>query len=456
MAFNLVSTCLLFLFLFILNSPSLICAKSFDYPTAKLSTTWINDPSAPHSVHFGDGSTVRATLLRGTLGQRFACGFYCNGKCDSYLFAIFLVQTNSASLIVSPSSSFPQVVWSANRDHPVKINATLKLTSDGDLVLRDADGSVAWSSGTAGKSVDGLNLTEAGNLVLFNKRNKVVWQSYDHPTDSLVPGQTLTEGQTKLISSVSRTDSRAGIYSFLVNKQGVFAYIQSNPSVDYYTNYVSTSYQSKKPSYVKFLNGSLGIYPHSWKDAPLEIFAIPPATSVQYMRLEPDGHLRVYEWKEKWEVIADLLTEPWSGKCTYPLACGKYGICSNGECSGCPGSSSSGVKYFKQVQEKHPHLGCTEITPLSCSASKYQDFVELKDVDYFTNNYTIVNINVNKCKRACSKDCSCKAAIFRTQLNLPQSNCLLLSEVFTLTVDDPKDIEHNSTVYLKVQNKAIN
>ncbi|KAK1395097.1 Bulb-type lectin domain-containing protein [Heracleum sosnowskyi] len=454
MAFNLVSTSLVFFFLFILNTPSLICtSQPFDYPTTKLPSTWINDPSAPHSIQFDDGSTVRAILLRGTLGQRFACGFYCNGKCNSYLFSIFLVQTNSASFIVSPSASFPQVVWSANRDHPVKINATLKLTSDGDLVLRDADGTIAWSSGTAGKSVDGFNLTDTGNLVLFNKRKAVVWQSFDHPTDALVPGQTLTEGQ-KLISSVSKTNSRVGIYSFLVNDKGVFAYIQSNPSLDYYTNYVSTSYQSKKPSYVKFLNGSLGIYPHSWKQAPLEIFALPPAiSSVQYMRLEFDGHLRVYEWKQKWEVIADLLTG-FSGQCGYPLVCGKYGICSNKQCS-CPGSSNTtGVGYFKPVQEKYHNLGCTEITPLSCSASKYQDFVELKDVTYFTNNYTINNIDLNKCKRVCSKDCSCKAAIFRTEMDPPTRNCLLLSEVFSLIVDS-NDPEHNSVVYLKVQKKAI-
>ncbi|KAL8131901.1 EP1-like glycoprotein 2 [Apium graveolens] len=452
MAFNLVSTCLVFLILFILESPSIICAQPFDYPTAKLSTSWTNHPSAPHSVQFGDGSTVRAILLRGTLGQRFACGFYCNGKCDSYLFAIFLVQTNSASLIVSSSASFPQVVWSANRDHPVKINATLKLTSDGDLVLRDADGSVAWSSGTAGKSVDSLSLTNTGNLVLLNKRKAVVWQSFDHPTDALVPGQTLSEGQ-KLISSVSKTNSKVGIYSFFVTNEGVFAYIQSNPSQDYYVNYVTTSYQSKKPSYVKFLNGSLGIYPHSWKEAPLEIFAIPPTSSVQYMRLEFDGHLRVYEWKQKWEVIADLLTG-FSGECGYPLACGKYSICSKGQCS-CPGSSSSGVGYFKQVQPKYPKLGCAEITPLNCAASKYQDFVELKDITYFTNNYTIGNVDVKKCKGACLKDCSCKAAVFRTGSDPPSRECLLLSEVFSLLVDDPKDTEHNSTVYLKVQKKAI-
>ncbi|KAL8131900.1 hypothetical protein AgCh_007708 [Apium graveolens] len=455
MVLKLVLSCLVsFIFiLFNVISPTLVSAKQFDYPTAKLSTSWINDPSASHTVHFGDGSTVRAVLLRGTLGQRFACGFYCNGKCDSYLFSIFLVQTNSISLIVSPYISFPQVVWSANRDHPVKANATLKLTADGDLVLRDADGSVAWSSKTAGKSVAGLNLTDTGNLVLFNKRKEVVWQSFDHPTDSLVPGQTLTEGQ-KLIASASKTDSRVGLYSLVVNDQGLFAYIQSNPPQAYYNSYVYSTEKSKKPNYVRFLNGSLRFYPRSSeKNTPIHIFKIPPASSVQYMRLESDGHLRVYEWKEKWEVIADLLTR-FSGECSYPLVCGKYSICSNGQCS-CPGSSSSGVRYFKQVQEKYPNLGCAEITPLSCSDAKNQDFVELKDVTYFSFNTSIANIDVNKCKRACQKDCSCKAAIFRYGSDPTRGDCLLPSEVFSLVDHDPKEAHYNSSVYLKVQKKAI-
>ncbi|KAK1404865.1 Bulb-type lectin domain-containing protein [Heracleum sosnowskyi] len=454
MAVKLVSTCLLSLILFIIvNSPTPISAKQFDYPTAKLSTSWINDPSAPNTVQFRDGSTVRAVLLRGTLGQRFACGFYCNGKCDSYLFAIFLVQTNSISLIVSPGVSFPQVVWSANRDHPVKINATLKLTADGELVLRDADGSLAWSTKTAGKSVAGLNLTDTGNLVLFNKRKEVVWQSFDHPTDSLVPGQTLTEGQ-KLIASVSKTNSGVGLYSLVVNDQGVFAYIQSNPSQAYFNSYVYSTEKGKKPNYVRFLNGSLSFYPHSSeKNVPLRIFDIPLASSVQYMRLESDGHLRVYEWKDKWEVIADLLTG-FSGDCGYPLVCGKYSICSDGQCS-CPGSSSSGVRYFRQVQEKYPNLGCVEINPLTCSASKNQDFVELKDVTYFTFNSSIANIDANKCKHACLKDCSCKAAIFRYGSDPSRGDCLLPSEVFSLMDHDPEEAHYNSTVYLKVQKKAI-
>lgn len=126
-------------------------AQPFDYPTASLSMKWKNSVTANHSVQFSDGSTVRAVLLRGTFGPRYACGFYCDGTCDNYLFAIFIVQTNSVSYITLPSAGFPQVVWSANRNFPVKINSTLELMSSGDLVLTDADGTVAWSTNTSGK-----------------------------------------------------------------------------------------------------------------------------------------------------------------------------------------------------------------------------------------------------------------------------------------------------------------
>ncbi|KAM3395762.1 hypothetical protein P3S68_004768 [Capsicum galapagoense] len=77
-----------------------------------------------------------------------------------------------------------QLVWSANGNHPVKANATLKLGQDGNLALTDSDGTIVWSTGTIGKSVSGLNLTEMGNFVLFDKRKCTIWQSFDHPTDS--------------------------------------------------------------------------------------------------------------------------------------------------------------------------------------------------------------------------------------------------------------------------------
>lgn len=82
--------------------------------------------------------------------------------------------------------------------------------------MRDADGAMAWSTNTSGRSVMRLNLTDMGNLVLLDEHNATVWQSFDNPTDSLVPGQKLVAGQ-KLTTSVSTTSWTDGnLFSFSV------------------------------------------------------------------------------------------------------------------------------------------------------------------------------------------------------------------------------------------------
>ncbi|KAK9222903.1 hypothetical protein WN944_011343 [Citrus x changshan-huyou] len=440
------------LFFLIFSTPfsCLVDARSFDYPTANLSTSWTNGPSASQSVDFRDGSAVRAILLRGTFGPRYACGFFCNGSCDSYLFAVFIVQTDSVSLIVSPASGFPHVVWSANRNKPVRINATLELTSDGNLVLQDADGAIAWSTNTSGKSVVGLNLTDMGNLVLFDKNNAAVWQSFDHPIDSLVPSQKLLEGK-KLTASVSTTNwTDGGLFSFSVTNEGLFAFIEShNTSVPYHELLRATK-TSKEPSHARYLNGSLAFFINSSEPRePDGEVSVPPTSSSpgQYMRLWPDGHLRVYEWQRMWIVVADLLmSDLWD--CDYPLVCGKYGICSRGQCS-CPAT------YFKLLDDRQPALGCSQITSLSCEASQDHRFVELNDVAYFafsSSSSDITNTDSETCKQACLKNCSCKAALFQYGLNSSAGDCYLPSEIFSMMNNEKETTHYNSTAYIKVQN----
>ncbi|KAJ8616482.1 hypothetical protein MRB53_035854 [Persea americana] len=75
-------------------------------------------------------------------------------------------------------------VWDANRANPVRENATLSIRRDGNLVLSDADGGVAWQTGTANKGVVGLRLLPNGNLVLHDQQGRFLWQSFDHPTDT--------------------------------------------------------------------------------------------------------------------------------------------------------------------------------------------------------------------------------------------------------------------------------
>ncbi|XP_049412561.1 G-type lectin S-receptor-like serine/threonine-protein kinase SD2-5 isoform X2 [Solanum stenotomum] len=403
-------------FFFILScSFHLITSQPYDYPSANLSTTWINSISADHSVNFTDGSTIRAILLRGTFGPKYACGFYCNGNCDTYLFAIFIVQTNSASRITSPAIGFPQVVWSANRNKPVRINSTLELTAEGDLVLRDADGTLAWSTNTTGKSIAGLNLTDEGNLVLFDSKNATVWQSFGHPTDALVPGQRLVPGM-KLTASVSTTNwTERGLFSLSATDDGFVAFVESNPPQTY------------------FLGAIAGLN----------------ATSAQYMRLESDGHLKVYEWQSRWTEVGDLLTG-YKGECYYPMACGRYGICSRGQCS-CPKSSSNSTTYFRQIDDRQGNLGCSEVTRLTCNALNNHRFLDLQDLDYFTFTEDIRNTDMNTCKDACLRNCSCKAALFRSGLNSSTGDCYLPSEIFSLANNEKDKTRYDSHAFIKVQ-----
>ncbi|KAI9177846.1 hypothetical protein LWI28_019875 [Acer negundo] len=428
----------------------LVNSQPFGYPTANLSTKWTNSPSAPHSVDFNDGSTVRAILLRGALGfgPRYACGFFCNGDCDTYLFAIYIVQTNSGGGITH--GGFPQVVWSANRDNPVKLNATLDLTSDGDLILRDVGGTIAWSTNTGGKSVVGLSLTEIGNLVLFDKNNNTVWESFDHPTDSLVLGQKLVLGQ-ELAASVSVSNwCRGGLYSLSVTNQGLAAFIESNPPQPYYEATFNGNKTGKEPSYVRFLNGSLAFYILSSEPSqPDRVISVPIASSAQYMRLDNDGLLRVYEWiPTEWKEVADIFKE-YFRECDYPLVCGNYGLCSRGICT-CP-SGESETTYFEQINNRQPALGCSERTPLSCGASENHSFMELNDTTYFTFRSDLEGIDSEKCKQACLQNCSCKAAIFRYGLNSSIGQCYLPSEIFSLEHNDKQRNHYNSTAYVKVQ-----
>ncbi|KAL3717277.1 hypothetical protein ACJRO7_008797 [Eucalyptus globulus] len=421
-------------------------ARDYDHPTATLSTQWTINATANNDTQYSNGSVVQKILFRGTGVTAYSCGFYCKGNCTSYLFAVLIfpgVDVYNRGLDESP-----RVVWSANRNNPIKIGATLELTPEGDLVLKDADGTVAWSTNTSAKSVVGLNLTDLGNLVLFDKDNTIVWQSFDHPTDSLVLGQKLRHGQ-RLTQSSSETDWTVdSMITLSVNGDVLSAQVETNPPQIYFKYKLYTVDASIKISYVELVNGSLSWFSNSTLNGSL--FEFPSASSTQHMKLGSDGHLKVYdESYSGWVEVADLFD--WHvDYCAYPTVCGRYGICSNKRCS-CP-ASSGGTSYFQQVDDRQPQLGCFENGPLSCGPSQQQSLLEHENIAYFSFTPNLEHIDASSCKEACAKNCSCKAAIFRYESNRTNGSCYLPNQVFSLMNVDKATSAYNSTAFLKVQN----
>lgn len=88
-------------------------------------------------------------------------------------------------------------------------------------MLAESNGRVKWQTNTVNKSVTGLRLMPNGNLMLHDKNGRFVWQSFDHPTDTLLTGQSLkTVRANKLVSRKSDADGSDGPYIMVLDKTG--------------------------------------------------------------------------------------------------------------------------------------------------------------------------------------------------------------------------------------------
>ncbi|KAF3775445.1 hypothetical protein EJ110_NYTH49033 [Nymphaea thermarum] len=67
-------------------------------------------------------------------------------------------------------------------------------------------------------------LQETGNLLLLDGERRVVWQRFDHPMDTLLPGQPLTRS-LRLVSIAGKGISTKGYYVSHFNDDNVLSFI---------------------------------------------------------------------------------------------------------------------------------------------------------------------------------------------------------------------------------------
>jgi hypothetical protein len=176
-----------------------------------------------------------------------------------------------------------------------------------------------------------------------------------------------------------------------------------------------------------------------------ENITLPVAQSTQYVRLDSDGYLRLYEWSrssQSWTRVYDILGSMGMDGCGYPTVCREYGICTKGQCS-CPLENNSSPSYFKMVDDRKPNRGCAPVTPISCQEIQHHQLLSIPGISYFDETHTAVSATtVDDCKQACLKNCSCMAVWFRHN----QKECVWVTKVFSLQSRQAKYIG-----YLKVQ-----
>ncbi|KAK4708173.1 hypothetical protein R3W88_029098 [Solanum pinnatisectum] len=62
-------------------------------------------------------------------------------------------------------------------------------------------------------------MLDTGNFVLYNSDHSIIWQSFDNPTNTLLPGQHISARQD-LFSSASEADDSFGIFRLEMQHDG--------------------------------------------------------------------------------------------------------------------------------------------------------------------------------------------------------------------------------------------
>lgn len=335
--------------------------------------------------------------------KTFTCGFYGHGE-NAYWFSIWF--TNSWNRTV---------VWMANRDRPVngKGSRLSFRRHDGVMFLTDVDNSVIWQTESGDGGVIGAELLNSGNLVVRHRNDTVLWQSFDFPTDTLLPTQPFTKNK-KLISGLGTGNYAPGYFVFFYDNDNVLKLMYNGPDITslYWPNPDSYVFPNGRTNYnssrIAVLDdeGRFSSSDNFHFNASDMGFGIKRRLTMDY-----DGNLRLYSlnntsgtWVISWVSM--------KRQCSVHGACGKNGICiyaPNPKCSCPPG--------YEMAQPRDWTQGCKPKFKQTCSndsQSQEFKFVELLHVDFWGFDfYYNSTTTFNFCMQQCLGDCLCEGFSYR-------------------------------------------
>ncbi|OWM80665.1 hypothetical protein CDL15_Pgr006695 [Punica granatum] len=324
------------------------------------------------------------------------------------------------------------IVWMANRHEPVNgKHSKIILDKHGNLFLTDAGHRVVWSTDITSSSSAtyvGLHLLDSGNLILRSsgprpRDDTVMWQSFDHPTNTLLPEQKFTQF-TELVSSRSSGNISSGYYKFYFDNDNVLRLLYSGPEISsvYWPDPAVLPWESGRTTYndsrVALLD-PLGNFTSSddWKFLASDYGEKIP----KRLTLDVDGNVRLYsllrsgEWAVSWQAI--------DTPCQVHGICGPNAICrynasSGRSCYCAPGYERKNLSDWSQ--------GCKPKFESFCKLPdpKTGEFIRFPHLDFYGYDEDFYpNYTLNQCKKKCLELCNCKGFQHKFLEDSSKHNC---------------------------------
>ncbi|XP_038682076.1 G-type lectin S-receptor-like serine/threonine-protein kinase At2g19130 isoform X2 [Tripterygium wilfordii] len=341
-------------------------------------------------------------------GGDFKLGFFTPGKSRNYHVGIWYAKLPDQT-----------VVWVANRQQPVSnlTSSALKLLENGNLVLLNQSKAIMWSTGSKSVAPNSTvtMLLDSGNLVIRDAldSSKILWQSFDYPTDHWLPGgklgyNNLTKEKQKISPWRSSQNPAPALFSLEVEQDGTSHLLLWNESERYWTSgewtgkvftevpELQLNYYVRNMTYISNENESYYTYS-----------AAIPSAYTRFL-LDVTGQLKQFVWQKssnRWDLF---WTRP-PQECEVYAFCGPFSICNQDKAPLCFCPEGFETEAPGDWEMGDHTGGCTRRTPLQCDNGGTDTFLVIPNMRFPSNPESSTAKTIEECEKECSTNCSCNA-----------------------------------------------
>ncbi|XP_042520168.1 G-type lectin S-receptor-like serine/threonine-protein kinase B120 [Macadamia integrifolia] len=394
-----------------------------------------------------DGQTIIS------VGKKFELGFFSPGNSSNRYVGIWFYKIPIRT-----------VVWVANRENPIlDRRGVLNITDDGNLVVMDGDGKLVWSTNVSivARNSTAAVLMDNGNLKLRSgdNSNKDLWQSFNDPTDTFLPGMKMgynsETGENNIFTSwKSADDPSKGNYHMGVD-------LQRTPQILIWEGF-KPSWRSGEWDGQTFVGVPHMRYLYLFgfklisgtkKGEMYFTYTVPNDSDILRYWIGWDGRMKKLRWDEERKEWILTRSEPTDDECGIYNRCGAFGRCSQLDSPICSCFHGYEPKDSQQWSKGNWSGGCGRRTELQCekNSSEIEDgFTRLEGIKLPDFSKWVTGNGSNgriECEDECLRNCSCNAYAYVRGIG-----CLIWSVDL---VDVQQFQEGGKTIYIRLAGSEL-
>ncbi|KAG6487501.1 hypothetical protein ZIOFF_056087 [Zingiber officinale] len=357
----------------------------------------------------------------------------------AFMMGFFSPSNSSSDIYVGIWYNIPQrtVVWVANREKSISDSsaAVLSIAEDSNLIINASRGITIWSSSLSGLGTTSngteLVLLNSGNLVLRKSKNNILWQSFDHPTDTFLIGMSIGFNYVNTHPPVifftswkNGNDPSPGKFSFGIDSNAYLQLLTWRGSMIYWRSQVWDGNLMGRASSRNFTSMIYLTLTRRNDGFSLELSVSDPSSFAR-CTLHHSGAMQCSSWdriSQNWQIYSSVPTND----CNLYGWCGQFAYCDPyATLAACKCLEGFEPTLQSQWDIGNYSAGCSRRMVLQCGeGDEFQRVEGMKLPDQFVY---LRNRNLGDCKSECIRNCSCTAYAYAevTQDNSTMTRCLV-------------------------------